>query len=59
MNERLNNLVEARNTRASAALGELALVIPSCGTNQISRSFLLLAGRLWNLLPLACLVVSP
>ena len=30
MNEHLNNFVTARNTMASAALGELALVIPRC-----------------------------
>ena len=43
MNEHLNHFVEARNTRASAALGVLALVIPRCRTNDFFRSFLLVA----------------
>ena len=32
--------VAARNTSDSAALGELALVIPRCRTDQLCRSFL-------------------
>ena len=46
-----HNFIVARNTRASAALGELALVIPACGTEQFSRYLLLTNVRLWNLLP--------
>ena len=59
MNEYLNNFVAARNTRASAALGELALLIPRCRTDQFSRSFLAAAVRLWNLCRQACIVVAP
>ena len=51
INEYLKHYVAACNTRASAALGELALVIPRCRTNQFSRSFLPAAVRLWNVLP--------
>ena len=40
MNEYRNRFVAARNTRASASLGELALVISRCRTDQFSRSFL-------------------
>ena len=50
MNEYLNHFVAARNTRASAALNELALVIPLCRTDQFNRSFLPAAVRLRNLL---------
>ena len=50
MNEYLNQCLAAPNTRASAALGELALIIPRCGTDQFSPSFLPAAVRLWNLL---------
>ena len=50
MNEYVNNFVAARNTRASAALGKLALVNSTYKTDQFSRSFLLTAVRLWNLL---------
>ena len=49
----LNNFVATRNTRASAALGHLALVIPRSRTDQFSRSFLSAAVHLWNLLPLS------
>ena len=42
MNGYLNHIVAARNTRASAALGELTLVIPRCRTDQFSRSFICL-----------------
>ena len=48
MNEYLDHFVSARNTRASAALGELALVFTRCRTDQFSRSFLPAAVRLWN-----------
>ena len=36
----LHHFVAARNTRVSAALGKLALVIPRCRTYQFSQSFL-------------------
>ena len=52
LHEYMHNFVAARNTRASAALGELALVITRCNTEQLSRSFLPVAVRLWNLLHL-------
>ena len=45
------NSVAALNTRALPALGELALVIPCCRTDQFSRSFLPAAELLWNFLP--------
>ena len=48
MNEYLHYFVAARNTRASAAQGEIALVGPRC---SIGQSFLSAAVRLWNLLP--------
>ena len=51
MNEYLNPFVSPRNTRASAALCELTLVIPRCRTDQFSRSRLPAAIRLRNLLP--------
>ena len=41
----------AHNTRASAALGELTLVIPRCRTDQFSRSFVPAVARLRNILP--------
>ena len=50
MNEYLNDLVAARNTRASVALDELALVILRCRTDQFSRSFMPPAMRVLNLL---------
>ena len=50
MNEYLHLFVVARN-RASAVLGELALVIPRCRTSQFSRSLLPAAAHLFNLLP--------
>ena len=50
MNECLSHFVAARNARASAAFGELALVHPRCRTDQFRRSFLPAAGSLWNLL---------
>ena len=39
MNEYLKPFVAARNTRASATLEELALVIPRCKTDPFSRLF--------------------
>ena len=45
MSKYLNNFVSARNTKASAALGELDMI------NQFSRSFLPAALCMWNLLP--------
>ena len=51
MNQYLNHFAAARNTRASTALGELALVIPRCRTDQFSRSFLPAPVRLWSMLP--------
>ena len=59
MNENLKHCVAARNTRASVALGKLALVISRCRTDQFSRSFLSAAVRLWNVLTeRACLLVA-
>ena len=49
MNEYLHYFVAARNTRASAALGELALLMPRCRADKFSQSVLPVAGRLWNL----------
>ena len=46
----INHFVTARNTWASADLGELALVIPRCRTNAFNRSFQPAPIRLWNLL---------
>ena len=40
MNEYLNYFVAARNTRATAALDELVLVMSRCRTDEFSRSFL-------------------
>ena len=40
MNGYLNLFVAARDTIASAALGESAMVIPSCRSYQFSRSIL-------------------
>ena len=50
LKEYLNHYVAARNTRTSAALGELALEIPRCKTDQFSRSFLpaALLRALWT-----------
>ena len=50
MNEYLNHFVAACNTRASAALGELTLMISRWRTDQFCQSFLPAAVRLWNLL---------
>ena len=46
MNEHLSHFVAARNTKASAAPGKLALVIPRCRSDQFSLSFLPAAVRL-------------
>ena len=43
MHEYRHNFVAVRNTRASAALGKLALVILCCKTDQFSRSLLPIA----------------
>ena len=51
MNEYLNKFVAIRKTRASSALGELALAIRLCRTDQFSRPFLSSTLHLWNLLP--------
>ena len=40
MNEYLNHFIAARNTRSSAALGDLALVISRFKTDQLIGSFL-------------------
>ena len=40
INEYLNHFVAFRNVIASSALGELALAIPRCRTDQFSRVFL-------------------
>ena len=50
MDEYLNHFLAARNTRASVGLGELDLVNPRYRTDQVSRTFLSVAVRLWNLL---------
>ena len=44
MNEYLNNFVAACDTRASAALGKLALVIPRCRTDYSVGRFRMLLG---------------
>ena len=59
MNEYLKHLVAARNGRASATLGEFALVISSCRTDQFSWSFRSAAVRLWKLLPLGVFSGGP
>ena len=51
MNEYRKHLVAARNTRGSAALGELVFVIPHSRTDQFSCSILRAAVRQWNVLP--------
>ena len=51
MHEYLNRHVAVHNNRASAALGELALVIPRCRTDEFSLTFLPANVHLWNLLP--------
>ena len=51
MNGYLNNFVAASNATASAALGQLALAIPRCRTEQFSRAVLPAAGRLSKFRP--------
>ena len=51
MHKYLHYFVASRNTRTSAALGELASAISRCRIDQINRSFLPAAVRLCNLLP--------
>ena len=51
INEYLHQFVASRNSRSSAALGKLHLVISHCRTDQFSRSFLPAAMPLLNLLP--------
>ena len=46
MIEYLHHFVAARNTRASVALGELAMGIPRCRTDQVTQPFLPAAVRL-------------
>ena len=46
MNEYLYHFLASRNTRASISLGEFALVISRCRTDQFSRSFLPAAMRM-------------
>ena len=58
MNKYLKHFVAARNTRASAVLGELASVTPRCRTESFSTSFLPIAVRL-SCCHRACLVVAP
>ena len=51
LHEYLQDFIAAYNTRDSAALCELALVIPRCRTDKFSLSFLPVTVRLLNLLP--------
>ena len=46
LNKYLKHFVVTRNTRTSAALGEMVLMIPGCRTDQFSQSFLPVADRL-------------
>ena len=46
MHEYLHIFVAACNTKASAVLCELALVIPRCRTDQFNRLFLRVTVRL-------------
>ena len=50
LNEYLYHFVALRNTKASAVLGELALVSPRCWADQVTRPFLPAAVRLLNLM---------
>ena len=59
LHEYLHYFVATRNTRASSALGELALVIHRCRTDLFSLSFLPATVRRWNLLWRVCLVTAP
>ena len=51
MHDYLKHFAAVRNARASAALGDLALVTPCCRIDQYSLSFLSASVRLWNSLP--------
>ena len=51
MNRSMDYFVAARNSSASGALGELALVIQRCRIDQFTRSFLPAAAYQLNLLP--------
>ena len=51
MNEYLNIFVAARNARASADLGELALVNSGYRIGQFRLSLLLATVHQWSLLP--------
>ena len=51
MIEYLKHLVVTRSTRASAALGGLALVFSRCRIDQFYLLFLPAAVRVWNVLP--------
>ena len=51
VHKNLHHFVAVHNTRASAALCELALMIPRSRTDQFNRAYLLVAVRMWNLLP--------
>ena len=51
MNGYLNNFVAAHDSKVSAALDELTVVIPRCRTYQFNWSFLLAAVHLWSMLP--------
>ena len=55
MHECLQHSVVVRNTRASAFVGESALMIARCRTDEFSRSLLPDAVHLQNLLPLGVL----
>ena len=51
LHEYLHHFVSVCNTKTLAALWEVTLVTPRCRTVSFSRSFLPVAGRLFNLLP--------
>ena len=51
LHEYLHHFDAACNTKASAALCELALMIPRCRTVQFHWPSLPVSVRLWNLLP--------
>ena len=51
MIEYMKHFVAACNTRASADVGEMALVISRCATDRFSQSFLPAVVHLRNVLP--------
>ena len=55
----LYHFIAAGNTRDSAALDKLVLVILRCRTDPFSRSFLPATLRLWNCCRRVFLVVAP